>query len=96
MFNQKLVFFDNLFSINQFGFRKGYSSYQCLLTLSEKWKNTADKGKVFGALLTSLPMAFGCLDHKLLIAKLNAYRFSFPEFKFIHNYLTNRRVQTEN
>ena len=38
-------------------------------------------GQMFGALLTELPKALDCLDHKLLIAKLNAYRFSLPVLK---------------
>ena len=48
------------------------------LTLLEKWKRSIDKGKVFGALLTDLSKAFDCLNHDLLITKLNAYGFSWP------------------
>ena len=36
--------------------------------------------RVFGALLTDLSKSFDCLDHKLLIAKLNAYGLSLPVF----------------
>ena len=38
-------------------------------------------GQMFGALLTELPKVFDCLDHELLIAKLNAYGFSLPALK---------------
>ena len=57
----------------------------------EKWKRSVDEGKVFGALLTDLFKAFGCLDHELLIAKLNAYGFSLPALRLINDYLSNRR-----
>ena len=45
---------------------------------------------MFGALLTDLSKAFDCLDNELLIAKLNAYGFSLPALKLVHDYLSNR------
>ena len=66
-------FFEDIFSKQQRGFRKGSSMQQCLLTLLEKWKKAVDKGKIFGALLTDLSKAFDYLNHELLITKLNAY-----------------------
>ena len=65
------------------------------MNLLEKWKNCVDKGKAFGALLTDLSKAFDCLDHELLIAKLNAYRFNLPALRLIHDYLTNRKQRTK-
>ena len=60
----------------------------------EKWKRSVDEGKVFGALLTDLSKAFDCLDHELLIAKLNAYGFSLSVLRLINDYLSNRRQRT--
>ena len=57
----------------------------------EKRKNPVDKGKVFGTLLTDLSKAFHCLDHELLIAKLNACGFTLPALKLIQNYLSDRK-----
>ena len=42
---------------------------------------------MFGTLLTDLSKAFDCLDHELLIVKLNAYGFSVPAVKLVHDYL---------
>ena len=60
----------------------------------EKWKRSVDEGKDFGALLTDLSKAFDCLDHELLIAKLNAYGFSLPALRLINDYSFNRRQRT--
>ena len=49
----------------------------------EKWKKSTDKDKTFGALLTDLSKVFNCLDHDLLIAKLNAFGFTLPTLKLI-------------
>ena len=53
------------------------------------WIKFVDKGKVSGVLLTDLSIAFDCLDHELLTAKLNTYSVSLPAFWLINNYLTN-------
>ena len=94
MFKQMSSFFDDIFSKYQYGFRKGFSTQQCLLALLEKWKRFVDRGKVFGALLTDLSKAFDCLNHDLLIAKLKAYGFSLPALRLIHDYLLNRKQRT--
>ena len=46
---------------------------------------------MFGALLADLSKAFDCLDHELMIVKLNAYDFSLPVLKLVHDYLSNRK-----
>ena len=89
MFAQMSSFCDNLLSKQQCVFRKGYSTQQCLLALLEKWKRAVDSGQMFGTLLTDLSKAFDCLDHELLIAKLNTYGFSLQALKLVHYYLSN-------
>ena len=61
---------------NQCGFKKGHSTQQCPSGMPEKWERSLVSGKAFDVLLTNLSKAFNCLDHELLIAKLNAYEFS--------------------
>ena len=72
-------------------FWKGVRIQKCLLAMLEKWKRSVDNSKMFGTLLTDLSKAFNCLDHELLIAKLNAYGFSLNALKLVHNYLSNRK-----
>ena len=88
-------FFEGIFPRYQCGFRKGFSTRQCLLVMLEKWKRSIDKGKTFDTLLTDLLKAFHCLDHDLLISKLNAYRFTLPALKLVQNILSNRKQRTK-
>ena len=53
------------------------------MALLEKWKQI-DSGQMFGALFTDLSKAFDCLDHELLIPKLNAYVLSLAALKLAY------------
>ena len=90
-FAQMSNFFDNFLSTQQCGFRKDYSTQNCLWALLEKWICAVDKGKTFCASLTDFSKAFDCLDSELLIAKLNAYGFILTALKLGHNYLSQRK-----
>ena len=46
---------------------------------------------MFRAFLTDLSKASASLDHELLIAKFNAYGFSLPTLKLVHDYLSMRK-----
>ena len=45
-------------------------------------------------MLTDLSKAFDCLNHELLVAKLNAYGFTLPTLKLVHDYLSERKQRT--
>ena len=87
IYNQ--LYDDKLFP-SQWGFRKGYSSQHSLLVMTEKFKESVDKGNAFGALLTDFSKGSDCIDHKLLIAKLSAFGVSPLSLKSLYSYLSNR------
>ena len=60
----------------------------------ETWRKALDEKKVGGAILTDLSKAFDCLNHELLIAKLEAYGFDKSALRFIYDYLKNRMQRT--
>ena len=66
---QLFFYFQNILSKFQCGFRKVFSTQNCSLLLTEKWKKAVDKDQSLGALLTDLSKAFDCLSHDLLIAE---------------------------
>ena len=61
----------------------------------EIWKKAANEKRLAGAILTDLSNAFDCLNHDLLIAKLNAYEFYLTSLLFIRSYLTERKQRTK-
>ena len=83
---QLYIYFENILSKLQCGFRKGFSTQYYLLLTIKKWKKAADKDQYFGALLTDLSKAFDCLSHDLLIAKLHSDGISLAPLKLLTDY----------
>ena len=77
------------------GFRKGLNTQHALLRLMDICKNSLDKKGLVGALLMDLSKAFDCIDHELLIAKLNAYGFCKDAQLLIYNYLSGRKQRVK-
>ena len=47
LFKKISRFFYDIFSKYLYGFKKGFSTQQCLLALLEKWNRSTERGKVF-------------------------------------------------
>ena len=71
--------------------RKVFSAQHCLIAMTEKWRQSLDSGRQAAAVLTDLSKAFDCIDHELLIAKLNAYGFDNSSLTFTYSYLSERK-----
>ena len=61
----------------------------------EKWKKNLDEGGECGALFVDLSKAFDCLQHDLVLAKLNTYGFDYKSLKLISSFLSNRKYRTK-
>ena len=95
MHRQNAEYFEAVSSRFQCGFRKGYSTQDCLLAMVENCKKALDQGNEYGALLTDLSRAFDCLSHDLIVAKLHAYCFLTESLKLINSYLTERKQRVK-
>ena len=78
-----------------YGYRKGFSTQQALLSLIEKWKIVLDSKGYGGAILMGLSKAFDTINHDVLIAKLHAYGFSKESLKLVKSCLSNRWQKTK-
>ena len=50
------------------------------------WKKALDDKKIAGAVLTDLSKVFDCLNHNLLLAKMEAYGFEKSALLLINSY----------
>ena len=61
----------------------------------EKWRQSLDSGGQAARVLNDLSKTFDCIDHELLIVKLNAYGFDNLSLTFIYSYLFERKQRTK-
>ena len=90
MYDQIMSYINKFFSPYLFGYRKGYSTAQCLTVMLEVSKRALDGKGTARAILTDLSKAFDCLNHNLLIGKMFAYSFDKKYLK-VHTHLLERK-----
>ena len=95
LYRQIYEYCNRIFSKYLRGFRKHHSTQHCLLFMLETLKKALDNGLCIGIVLTDLSKAFDSISHDLLIAKLNAYGFSFQSLNIISDYLIGRKQRTK-
>ena len=91
MYDQIIVYINEFLSPYLFGYRKGHSTEQCLTVMLEIWRKALDEDNSAGGILADLSKAFDCLNHNLLIAKLEACGFDVSALEFVNNYLKERK-----
>ena len=81
---------NRLFNANLHGFRAKRSTQTALITMYDRWVQSAASAKLSGAVFLDLSAAFDLVDHKLLLKKLKIYGFDDGALEWIRTYLTNR------
>ena len=95
LYDQIYKSIDKTLSRHQMGYQKEYSSQHSLIAMFQKWKENLDKGGECGALFVDSSKAFDCLQHDLLLAKLNAHGFDYKSLKLTSSFLSNRKYRTK-
>ena len=81
---------NNIITKHQFGFRSGLSTFQALNQLHNYILRLNDSGHTCGIFL-DLKKAFGIVNHKILLDKLNHYGNRGLALDFFTSYLKNRQ-----
>ena len=74
-----------LISDFQFGFRKGKSTIQAILTISDNIRNSVDSGKLVTGCFIDLSKAFDTISHRKLSEKLEFYGVQDKELEWFRN-----------
>lgn len=81
---------NNLLPRNQFGFRINRSTQLALMTLHSKLRADRSDGKTIGVTCFDLSSAFDCIEHNLLLQKLNLYGLSGQTLDWFSSFLGQR------
>ena len=92
VYNKLLNFIsdNNILYDHQYGFRKGRSTQQAIITLVDKITKSQDIGDIVITLLIDLKKAFDTIDHRILLRKLYSYGIRGSMLKWMESYLTDR------
>jgi len=82
---------NNLFSPYQFAFRPGMSTVGSVESLVSEIISSFEGGEITKAVLCDLNKAFDCVDHDILLKKLQKYGLIGSEINFVKSYLTDRQ-----
>ena len=73
----------------QFGFRQQYSTSHALINITENIRKALDGGNIGCGVFVDLQKAFGTVDHRILLAKLNHYGICGVLNDWFKSYLSN-------
>lgn len=85
----------SLFNNSQYGFRKNHSTEHAVLEFVDRIASSMDANSVPFSLFIDLTKAFDCLDHKILLSKLQCYGINGNALQLMQSYLDGRKQYIE-
>ena len=74
----------------QFGFRKGHSTEQAILEITDNIKTSIDNNEITCGLFLDFSKAFDTVNHQILLSKLYKYGMRGIQLAWFSDYFTNR------
>ena len=81
----------NILAMNQFGFRKNYSTFLALMDLVDSISKNIDEGNYSIGIFLDLSKAFDTIDHTILLDKLCRYGIRGVTLNWFKHYLNDRK-----
>ena len=81
----------NLLDNRQWAYRKGKSTEQLLIHLTERWREAVERKLFVGILFVDFTKAFDTVSHNILLQKLNDLGIRGDIWLWLKNYRTERR-----
>ena len=82
---------NNILYNKQFGFRKNNSTIESLIKITEKIRESIDKGKFGCGIFIDLHKAFDTVNHEILLFKMEHYGIRGSTLKWFKSYLSERK-----
>ena len=82
---------NNILFENQFGFRKNNSTSYALMEITQKIKESVEKGKFGCGIFIDVRKAFDTVNHSILLKKLEHYGVRGILLQWFRSYLTERK-----
>ncbi|PNF23822.1 hypothetical protein B7P43_G15913 [Cryptotermes secundus] len=86
---------NNILVPEQYGFRKGVSTEDAAFKLTDNVLKSIDQKRHVGGIFCDLAKAFDCVNHEILLSKLQFYGIRGTVLKWFKSYLTNRKQKVE-
>ena len=93
IYDQMILFLEKhkILFPHQFGFRKGYSTEQAILEMTDSVKTAIDQKQLTCGVFLDFSKAFDTVYHQILLSKLDKYGFRGIPHSWFTDYLTNRK-----
>ena len=84
----------NILTTDQYGFSLGLKTDNAICKLTNEILNTLNNKLLVGGIFCDLETTFDCVDHDILLSKLNFYAINVKDHALYQSYLDNRYVRT--